>query len=185
MTLGVVALFRRPLVHGPGTRGTNSPTFSELLGAGSVGSGIVLFGVRYSDGTTLRNLDDRSGEGRLRSLRWDSGAVRGSQEFGAPLPPPGDMEVWVAWPAAGIPETRTILDGTQVAGIAAELAPLWHLGRCVATWTCPRSPWVQWRLVRYQEQNPRSGWSTPEWPNAARPCDQTLRCVRPNGDGDC
>ena len=125
VTLGVVALFRRPLVDGPGTRGNNSPTFREPLGVESVGSGIVLLGVRYSDGMTFRNLDDRSGEGKLRSLRFSGNGVEGSCDCWAPLPPPGDVEVWVAWPAAGIPETRTILDGTRVSDAAAALESLW------------------------------------------------------------
>lgn len=73
VTLSVVALFRRPLVDGPGTRGNNSPTFNESLGGGSVGSGIILLGVRYSDGTIFRNLDDRSGQGKLRNLSGSSG----------------------------------------------------------------------------------------------------------------
>ncbi len=124
VTLGVVALFRRPLVDGPGTRGNNSPSFSELLG--SVGSGIVLLGVRYSDGTTFRNLDDRSGEGKLRSLRFGGNGVEGSCDFWAPIPPHGDVEVWVAWPAAQIPETRTVLDGSLIRESASALRPPWE-----------------------------------------------------------
>lgn len=125
MTLAVVALFRRPLVHGPGTRGNNHPTFSEPMGVGSVGTGVVLFGLRFNDGTTFRNLDDKSSQGRLRGLGGGGRAFTGFYDFWAPLPPSGDMEIWVAWPAAGISETRTLLDGTRVTDAASALAAPW------------------------------------------------------------
>jgi hypothetical protein len=125
MTLNVIALFRRPLVHGPGTRGHNSPAFSQLMGDEEVRTGIVLFGLRFSDGSTYRNLDDRGSKGRLQSMGGGGGGFTGFQEFWAPVPPPGDLEIWVTWPAAGIPETRTVLDGTRVRDTAAALTPLW------------------------------------------------------------
>jgi hypothetical protein len=125
ITLNVVALFRQPLVHGSGTAGHNSPTFSDGRGVREIGTGFVLFGLRLSDGSTYRNLDDRNSKGRLGSRSGGGGGFAGSHEFWAPVPPPGDFEIWVAWPAAGIPETRTVLDGTRVRDTAAALTPLW------------------------------------------------------------
>jgi hypothetical protein len=121
MTMSVVALFRQPLVDGPGSRGLNSPTFQTM---GEVGTGVVLFGLRFSDGSIHRNLDDRGSKGRLGTRGGSGGGFTGSQEFWAPLPP-GDFEIWVAWPAAGIPETGTVLDGTRVRNTATALTPLW------------------------------------------------------------
>lgn len=125
MTLSVVALFRQALVHGSGTRGHNSPTFSESMGGDSVGTGIVLFGLHFRDGASHRNLDERSDSGRLHSLRGSGGGFTGSHDFWAPLPSPGDLEIFVAWPAAGIPETRTVLDGSRIVDAAAALARRW------------------------------------------------------------
>ena len=45
--------------------------------------------------------------------------------FGAPLPPPGDLEVWVAWPAAQIPETRKLWDSSLIRETATALQPPW------------------------------------------------------------
>ena len=125
MTLSVVAMFRQPLVHGPGTSGNNSPTFSDGRGVREIGTGFVSFGLRFSDGSTYRNLDERGNKGRLGTRVGGGGGFVGSQEFWAPVPPQGDFDVWVAWPAAGIPETRTVLDGTRVRETANALKRLW------------------------------------------------------------
>jgi hypothetical protein len=125
MTLSVVALFRHPLVYGPGTRGHNSPTFGPSIPDESVRTGIVLFGLCFSDGSRYRNLDERGSPGHLGGLRSNSGGFTGDHEFWAPLPPPGQLEVWVAWPAARIPETCTVLDATQIGESAAALRPPW------------------------------------------------------------
>jgi hypothetical protein len=126
MTLSVVALFRNPLTQGPGTRGQNSPTFEDSFrGESTHRTGTVLFGLRFSDGTCYRNLDERGSPGHLGGLQGGSRGFTGYQDFWAPLPPPGDLEVWVAWPAAQIPETRTLLDVSVIREAAAALRPPW------------------------------------------------------------
>jgi hypothetical protein len=125
MTLSVVALFRYQLVDGPGTSGHNSPMFGRLLSDESVGTGIVLFGLRFSDGTRLRNLDEPGSAGHLGGLRGGAGGFVGDHEFLANLPPPGELEVWAAWPAAQIAETRTLLDASLIRETAAALEPPW------------------------------------------------------------
>jgi hypothetical protein len=125
MTLNVVALFRRPLVDGPGTAGHNCPMFDDGRGVREVGTGFVLFGLRFSNGSTRRNRVDNGDNERLGTRGGGGGALIGTQEFWAPVSPPGDFEIWVAWPAAGIPETRTVLDGTRVRDAATALSPLW------------------------------------------------------------
>jgi hypothetical protein len=125
MTLSVVALFRQPLAQGQGTRGHNSPTFGPAFSSDSLGTGIVMFGLRFSDGCRFRNLDERGSPGHLGSLRGGGRGFTGDHEFWAPLPPPGELEVWSAWPAARIPETRTVLDASQIRETVASLRPPW------------------------------------------------------------
>jgi hypothetical protein len=125
MTLSVEAIFRHPLIQGTGTLGHNSPTFGHSISGQSVGTGTVLFGLRFSDGTRLRNLDARGNPGPLGSPLGSGGGFTGSHVFWAPLPSPGELEIWVAWPATEIPETRTALDGSRVIDTAAAETPLW------------------------------------------------------------
>ena len=125
MTLNVLALFRRPLMDGPGTAGHNCPMFWDGRGVTEVGTGFVLFGLRFSDASTYRNRVDSGDSARLGTRGGGGGSVIGTQEFWAPVPPPGDFEIWVAWPAAAIPETRTVLDGTRVHDAATALTPFW------------------------------------------------------------
>jgi hypothetical protein len=125
MTLSLVALFRQPLVQGPGTRGHNSPTFGPSISGEAVGTGIVLFGLRFSDGSRYRNLDERGSPSHLAGLRSASGGFTGEHEFWAPLPTPGELEVWAAWPAAKMPDTCTRLNATQIRESAAALRPPW------------------------------------------------------------
>ena len=126
MTLSVVALFRNPLVQGPGTRGDNSPTFGHSISDEFPGAGIVLFGLCFSDGSRYRNLDQRRSAGHLGGLQGGSRNFTGYRDFWAPLPTPGEMEVWVAWPAAQIPETPTLLDASLTRDTAAALRPPWE-----------------------------------------------------------
>jgi hypothetical protein len=125
MTLSVVALFRHPLVQGPGTRGDNSPTFGHSPLDASLGTGVVLFGLRFSDGTCYRNLDERGSAGHLGGLQGGSRGFTGYREFWAPLPPPSELELWAAWPAAQITETRTVLDASLIAEKADALQSPW------------------------------------------------------------
>jgi hypothetical protein len=125
MTLSVVALFRHPLVQGPGTGGHNCPMFVRRIGDESVGTGIVMFGLRFSDGTRYRNLDAKGSSEHLGNLRGGGGGFTGYHEFWAPLPTPGELEVWVAWPAAQIQESQTLLDATLICDTAAALQPSW------------------------------------------------------------
>ena len=125
MTLSVVALLRNSLVQGPGTRGDNGPTFGHSISDVSFGTGIVLFGLRFSDGACYRNLDERGSAGHLGGLQGGSRSFTGYRDFWAPLPPSGELEIWVAWPAAQIPETRTLLDASLIRETAAALRPPW------------------------------------------------------------
>jgi len=93
---------------------------------GTRSTGIVLFGLRFSDGSCYRNLDERGSAGHLGGLQGGSRGFTGYRDFWAPLPPPGDLELWAAWPAAQIAETRTVLDGSLIGDSAAALRPPWE-----------------------------------------------------------
>ncbi|MGC0370329.1 hypothetical protein RKD05_002581 [Microbacterium sp. SLBN-111] len=43
-----------------------------------------------------------------------------------PLPPDGPLELVVQWPAFGIPETRAVLDGTELRSLAGGVRPIWE-----------------------------------------------------------
>jgi hypothetical protein len=120
MTLAVVAQLRRPLIDGPGMRGHNCPTFSTSSRQGDLGTGFVPFGLRFSDGSCWYNLSESGSHDRLLSIRGSGGSHQGEHEFAAAIPPEGELEVWVAWPAAGITEVRTTLDAAPIRRAATE-----------------------------------------------------------------
>jgi hypothetical protein len=126
ITLKLVAQLRRPLVDGPGTRGNNSPRMSTSSGSDSFGTGLVLFGVRFSDGRCFRNTSRRGNEDHLLGIRGGGSSYRGEHEFTIAVPPEGDLELWVAWPAVGLTETRTTLDAGPIRTVVADQEPLWR-----------------------------------------------------------
>lgn len=124
MTFDLIAQLRRPLLDGPGTRGNNAPRlFARANDPPS--TGFVLFGLLFSDGSRLFNFSGDEGVGTLKSLRGSGGSYQGQQTFVAPLPPEGRIEVWVAWPAASIPETLTILDADLIRRASDMAGGLW------------------------------------------------------------
>jgi hypothetical protein len=113
MTVDLLAQLRRPLLDGPGTRGNNAPRLSAR-GNDAPSVGLVLFGLLFSDGSKLLNFGGDEGSGTLHSLRGSAGGYQGEQTYAVSLPPEGRIEAWVAWPAAGIPETLTVLDADLI-----------------------------------------------------------------------
>lgn len=55
---------------------------------------------------------------RQRAAPFCGPGTMGGLDFRAPLPPPGGLDLWMAWPAARIPETRTMLDGSMLREVA-------------------------------------------------------------------
>lgn len=125
ITLRVIAQLRRPLVDGPGTRGNNSPRFSASPGALSLGTGVVLFGLRFSDGRCFCNIGERGSTDHLQGIRGGGSSYRGEHEFAAPVPPEGDLELWVAWPAVALSETCTTLAAAPIRTAAIDQEQLW------------------------------------------------------------
>lgn len=74
------------------------------------------------------------GEGDGHTVRMSgSGGGGGGDSFTMrdglwlwPLPPEGPLELVLQWPAFGVEESRVILDGGQIASLAASVRPLWE-----------------------------------------------------------
>ena len=119
--------------HRDGTTGRTLtlPRFDEDA------AGILRFGVLFADGRRATNLD---------RLAWNDGAARnpaadhpvlfpagGSGWAGRtellvtvfPLPPVGPVTLVVEWPAEGVDETRTALDGAEVHAAAGRATAVW------------------------------------------------------------
>lgn len=96
-----------------------------------------LLGVEYADGRrglrTPRGLD--VGPGESDDIRLISSAGRGSSNnasawwFLSPPPPPGDLHIYCAWPALGIPETCTVVAGDDLRSAKQRVQHLWAAPR--------------------------------------------------------
>lgn len=96
-----------------------------------------LFGLHFSDGRSVTNV--RIGELRPRAEPYPdapilcpaggSGSSNGGNAtlefFLNPLPPPGVLTVYAAWPAMDIAEVRRELDATAIVEAAARAVVLW------------------------------------------------------------
>ncbi len=111
------AILRRPLQHGPGTAGSNSPSF---FAKGELSTGLVLVGYELSNGSWGSNFpEEHEGHRAFLGLGGSGGMFRGKHSFVMDVPPEGDVTFWVAWPVAEISETSTTLDATPIRQAAA------------------------------------------------------------------
>lgn len=96
----------------------------------------LLLGLEYADGRRASTLDDR----RLRGPRpeLDDRQLVLTQEGGgggdqsvdqrywvSPLPSAGPVTFVLAWAAFGMPESRTVVDGSAILAAAERSQPLW------------------------------------------------------------
>lgn len=89
--------------------------------------GGVLLGMVDADGTVASTLPGRSG---LRCLGGGPGPAGGVVRYLLqPLPAPGPLAVYLAWPRLAVPETRVELEATAVVEAAARVRPLWPRGQ--------------------------------------------------------
>ncbi len=97
----------------------------------------LLLGIEYPDGRRASNLQDLRmagpGVGAADSndlvfvQQGGGGGERAVDQtyWVAPLPPDGPVAVVLAWPGFGMPESRTILDGSAIHAAAAGSRLLW------------------------------------------------------------
>lgn len=97
----------------------------------------LLLGVEYADGRTATNLgtrgwpagmgDDEGEEAAvLRQIGGGGGGRSHDQAFWlTPLPPSGSLVFVCAWPAFGVPESHTAVDGASVAEAGSRVEVLW------------------------------------------------------------
>lgn len=85
----------------------------------------MLLGFEYADGTLATNLP-----GRPTALRPNgstgSGVHRRTGLILTPVPPPGALQVYLAWPYFGIEETKHEIDAALFSAAVAEVTKLWE-----------------------------------------------------------
>lgn len=108
----------------------------ELFGRPHRGGsgGDLLVGVAYPDGRTASNVSttpfpDRHLDADHPTLAQRGGGG-GGRTFGidywlTPLPPPGDLNVVVAWPSQGVDETHTVIPAELIVDGLARNIELW------------------------------------------------------------
>jgi hypothetical protein len=102
----------------------------------------LLLGIEFADGRRCSNVEREPSKDFLRRFPtgvdpssdqpslWSKGGGSGSRSmsvswFLAPLPPPGDLRIICAWPAAGLPETATTLSTDAILQAASRARELW------------------------------------------------------------
>lgn len=95
----------------------------------------MLLGVEFADGrrclATPRGQEANPAD---EPLVLTSGSEGGSGDasahwFLSPFPPPGDLRFHCAWPAAGIPETTTVVPADRLHDAAGRVQQLWPQSR--------------------------------------------------------
>jgi hypothetical protein len=97
----------------------------------------LLLGIEYPNGHRASTLQDVRMLGSSAPVPDDQQLVLVQQGGGggdqsvdqtywvSPVPPDGPVTVVLAWPSFGIPESRTVLDGTAIRAAAERSQPLW------------------------------------------------------------
>lgn len=96
----------------------------------------LLLGIEYPDGRRASTLHDARMRGpepatdddrlMLAGLGGSGGELSTDQRYWVtPLPPEGPVAVILAWPGFGMPESRTVVDGTAIRDAAARSQVLW------------------------------------------------------------
>jgi hypothetical protein len=117
----------------------------------------LLLGIEYPDGRRASTLTDMRMQGptampdseELVIVQHGGGGGERSVDqsyWVAPLPPEGPIDVVLAWPGFGIPESRTQIDGAAIRAAAADSHLLWSPEPAVEPPQPPPQP------------RPSSGW---------------------------
>jgi hypothetical protein len=134
--------------------------FSEVQSTsyGHVGAQRLLLGVQYPNGQRTTNIaaaghSSSAPPGPILASGSSSGGGDGvdAHYFLTPAPPPDEpLQVFCAWPHRGVPETRTLLDTTELTDALARVRALWPLEPQLPTPPSPPQP----------PTLPESGWFT-------------------------
>jgi hypothetical protein len=109
------------------------------------GENQLLLGIEFADGRRCANIPREHPPPRWRRWRakWKAGATSADQPalwssgsggsfrsayatwYLSALPPPGDLRIICAWPAAGVPETITTLSADAILEAASHARELW------------------------------------------------------------
>lgn len=85
----------------------------------------MLLGFEYANRTSATNLP-----GRLTGLRPNGSSGSGVHHrtglILTPVPPPGPLQVHLAWPYFGIEETTQVIDADEFSSAINRVTPLWH-----------------------------------------------------------
>ncbi|MCU1645427.1 MAG: hypothetical protein JWN03_5702 [Nocardia sp.] len=90
-----------------------------------------LFGVEFPDGSASTNIDNQATRRTATAPVLTSGSGGGGPAHStftfqlAPIPPAGQMAIWVAWPAAGVPESRVEIDTEPLRQAVDRVQVLW------------------------------------------------------------
>ena len=117
----------------------------------------LLLGLEYADGQRASTLQDirmlgptaMPGDEQLVLVQQGGGGGENNVEqtyWVAPLPPEGPVTFVLAWPAFGMPESRTVLDGAAIRAAADRSQRLWAPQPAVEAPEPPSRP------------RPSSGW---------------------------
>jgi len=105
----------------------NQRTIHSLLSPYEPGAGALQVGVLLADGSRASHpTRSRPHQGRLTPRAGGSESSTSWRDLWLwPLPPAGPVEVFLTWPAAGLAEQSTVLDGAQLQAAAVDAVELW------------------------------------------------------------
>jgi hypothetical protein len=117
-----------------------SRTLSDDLREGATNpfgaeSSRILLGIEFADGRRCTSVPrehpppgfEASADQPSLWARGGGGSIRSTSVswFLSPLPPPGDLRIFFAWPAAGLPETTAALPADDILRAASRARELW------------------------------------------------------------
>jgi hypothetical protein len=105
---------------------------APAAGSPEANGDMICVGVEDADGQAVANVPkDGASERPDEGLSLTSGPVGGSHGTVAisyllhPVPVPGPLTIWCAWPSRGVEETRLVLDGAMLGQLVEQVEVLW------------------------------------------------------------
>jgi hypothetical protein len=142
--VGALSVYRNGIelaveVRSRGDQVTEEDLLLDALHGHRSSANRLLLGVEFADGRRATNvgLGSSGGPGRpdgpdgVSGVQlWSTGGEGSAHDasatfFLSPLPPPGELRLYCAWPAAGVEETVTVVDADEILRAAARARELW------------------------------------------------------------